>query len=86
MNDAKRIISVAVAWATATALTHPADRVAYTPLSPRKPDFDKVRDLMMESGVLDRKIEFEEYVDTRFAETAEFQSAWLFEAGSDTAE
>jgi hypothetical protein len=40
---------------------------------------------MIDSGVLDRKIEFEEYLDTRFAETAEFQTAWSFEAGADEA-
>lgn len=64
------------------ALTNPIDRVMYTPLSPRKPDFDMVRDLMIETGVLDRKIEFEEYVDTRFAETSEIQTAWKYEPGS----
>jgi hypothetical protein len=47
------------------ALTQPLDRVVYTRLSPRKPDFDMVRDLMIQTGVLDRKIEFEEYVDVR---------------------
>ena len=40
------------------ALTKPIDRVMYTPLAPRKPDFDLVRDLMIETGVLDKKIEF----------------------------
>jgi NitT/TauT family transport system substrate-binding protein len=68
------------------ALTNPIDRVMYTPLSPRKPDFDMVRDLMIETGVLDRKIEFEEYVDTTFAETAKFQTAWNYEPGSAHAE
>jgi len=65
------------------ALTKPLDRVIYAPLTPRKPDFDLVRDLMIESGVLERKIEFEEYVDTRFAERAELQTAWSFEPGGD---
>jgi len=67
------------------ALTNPVDRVAYTRLTPRRADFDLVRDLMMETGVLDRKIEFEEYVDVRFAETAQFQTPWYFEAGEDDA-
>jgi len=67
------------------ALTNPLDRVMYQPLSPRKPDFDMVRDLMIETGVLDRKIEFEEYVDTRFAEGAKAQTAWKYEAGSQEA-
>jgi NitT/TauT family transport system substrate-binding protein len=60
------------------ALLNPIDRVMYTPLSPRKPDFDLVRDMMIETGVLDRKIEFEEYVDVQFAEGAKHQTAWDF--------
>jgi len=64
------------------ALTNPLDRVMYTPLSPFKQDFDTIRDLMIETGVLDRAIEFEEYVDTRFAEQARSQAAWSYEPGS----
>jgi NitT/TauT family transport system substrate-binding protein len=67
------------------ALTEPLDRVIYTRLSPRKPDFDMVRDLMIETGVLDRRIEFEEYVDVRFAEGAAGQTAWKYEPGSGKA-
>jgi NitT/TauT family transport system substrate-binding protein len=63
------------------ALTMPMDRVMYEPLAPRKPDFDLVRDLMMETGVLDRKIEFNEYVDTRFSDQASTQTSWKYEAG-----
>ncbi len=63
------------------ALTKPMDRVTYTPLAPRKPDFDLVRDLMMETGVLDKKIEFEDYVDTRFSDKASIQTAWKYQAG-----
>jgi NitT/TauT family transport system substrate-binding protein len=63
------------------ALTHPMDRVMYAPLAPRKPDFDLVRDLMIETGVLDRKIEFNEYVDTRFSDKASLQTAWKYEPG-----
>ncbi|MGH9784491.1 MAG: ABC transporter substrate-binding protein [Terriglobia bacterium] len=61
------------------ALTNPLDRVMYTPLSPYKKDFDLIRDLMIETGVLDRRIEFEEYVDTRFAERAATETAWPYE-------
>ena len=68
------------------ALTQPLDRVIYTRLTPRKPDFDMVRDLMIETGVLDRKIAFEEYVDPRFAEGASSQTAWKYEPGSGKAE
>ncbi len=53
------------------ALTHPMDRVMYSPLAPRKADFDLVRDLMIETGVLDRKIAFHEYTDTRFSDRCE---------------
>jgi NitT/TauT family transport system substrate-binding protein len=63
------------------ALTHPMDRVMYAPLAPRKPDFDLVRDLMMETGVLDKKIEFNEYVDTRFSDRASIQTAWKYQPG-----
>jgi NitT/TauT family transport system substrate-binding protein len=63
------------------ALTKPLDRVMYAPLAPRKPDFDLVRDLMMETGVLDKKIEFNEYVDTRFSDKASIQTAWKYEPG-----
>jgi NitT/TauT family transport system substrate-binding protein len=62
------------------ALTKPLDRVMYTPLAPRKPDFDLVRDLMMETGVLDRKIGFGEYTDTRFSDGAREQTAWKYDS------
>jgi NitT/TauT family transport system substrate-binding protein len=68
------------------ALTKPLDRITYSPLAPRKADFDMVRDLMMETGVLERKIEFEEYVDTRFADKANIKTAWKFEPGSAQAQ
>jgi NitT/TauT family transport system substrate-binding protein len=63
------------------ALTNPLDRVVYTPLTPFKKDFDLVRDLMRETGVLDVNIEFEQYVDTRFAEGARIRTAWKYEPG-----
>ncbi len=68
------------------ALTNPLDRVMYNPLAPRKADFDLVRDLMIETGVLDRKIEFEEYVDLRFSDKASIKTAWRYEPGSAQAE
>jgi NitT/TauT family transport system substrate-binding protein len=61
------------------ALTQPLDRVVYSRLSPRKADFDLVRDFMLKTHVLDRSIEFEEYVDPRFAEGAHDRTAWSFE-------
>jgi NitT/TauT family transport system substrate-binding protein len=67
------------------ALTKPLDRVMFEPLAPRKPDFDLVRDLMIETGVLNRKIEFSEYADTRFSDGAISQTAWKYEVGTATA-
>jgi NitT/TauT family transport system substrate-binding protein len=67
------------------ALTRPLDRVRYTPLAPFKADFDLVRDLMMETGVLDKKIDFDEYTDTRFSDGARGETAWKYEAGMATA-
>ncbi len=63
------------------ALTKPMDRVTYSPLAPRKPDFDLVRDLMIETGVLKKKIEFSDYTDTRFSDKATIQTAWKYSAG-----
>jgi NitT/TauT family transport system substrate-binding protein len=67
------------------ALTKPMDRVVYTPLAPRKADFDLVRDLMIETGVLNKRIEFDDYADTRFSDGAKTQTAWRYEAGVGTA-
>ena len=63
------------------ALTKPLDRVVYAPLAPRKADFDMVRDMMIETKVLDRKIEFEDYVDTRFSDNAAIQTSWKYQPG-----
>ncbi len=63
------------------ALTKPMDRVVYSPLAPRKADFDMVRDLMIETGVLNKKIEFSEYADTRFSDKASIATPWRYEAG-----
>jgi NitT/TauT family transport system substrate-binding protein len=68
------------------ALTKPMDRVIYTPLEPRRADFDEVRDLMIETGVLDKKISFDEYADTRFSDGAKSQTAWRYEAGAGRAQ
>jgi NitT/TauT family transport system substrate-binding protein len=40
-----------------------------------------VRDLMMETGVLNKKIAFEDYVDTRFSDRAVSQTAWKYSPG-----
>jgi NitT/TauT family transport system substrate-binding protein len=63
------------------ALTKPLDRVVYSQLAPRKADFDLVRDLMIETGVLKKKIEFSEYTDTRFSDRASNQTPWRYQPG-----
>jgi NitT/TauT family transport system substrate-binding protein len=40
-----------------------------------------VRDLMIETGVLDKKLEFSDYTDTRFSDNARTQTAWKYEPG-----
>ncbi len=61
------------------------DRVTYSPLGPREPDFDMVRDMMIETGVLKKKIPFSAYTDTRFADKATIETAWKYEPGTATA-
>lgn len=68
------------------ALTNPLDRVMYQPLTPYRGDFELVVRLMRETGILDRQIEFEEYVDVRFAEGAKTQTEWKYEPGDSVAE
>ena len=68
------------------ALTKPIDRVMYEPLSPRRKDFELIVSLMRETGVLERDIKFEEFVDTRFAEGVRTPTPWKYEAGDTHAE
>jgi NitT/TauT family transport system substrate-binding protein len=63
------------------ALTKPLDRVLYNPLAPLQRDFDLIQDLMIQSGVLDRRLEFQDYVDDRFAIQASAMRPWMFEPG-----
>lgn len=67
------------------ALTTPLDRVMYTPLTPSQADFDLVRDLMIETGVLNKRIDFGEYTDVRFAEGARLRTSWNYEPGAGVA-
>jgi NitT/TauT family transport system substrate-binding protein len=63
------------------ALTRPLDRVLYNPLAPLQKDFDLIQDLMIETGILDRKLDFKDYVDDRFAVKAASMTPWMFEPG-----
>jgi len=68
------------------ALLNPIDRVKYEPLSPRRADFELIVRLMVQTGVLDHPIPFEDFVDTRFAEGAAGMTPWKYEAGASRAE
>jgi NitT/TauT family transport system substrate-binding protein len=37
--------------------------------------------MMIETGVLNKKIEFSDYTDTRFSDGASIETAWKYEAG-----
>jgi len=63
------------------ALTNPMERVMYTPLSPTKPDFDVIVDLMVRAKLIEKPIPFEEFVETRFAEKTNGLQSWEFEPG-----
>ena len=67
------------------ALTKPLDRVKYTPLTPYEKDFDFIVDMMVETDVLERRIEFLEYVDPQFAEGAKYETSWKYAPGSHRA-
>jgi NitT/TauT family transport system substrate-binding protein len=63
------------------ALTRPMDRVMYTPLAPTRKDFELIVELMVEAGLLEHPIPFDDFVDTRFADAAMGLHAWDFEPG-----
>jgi len=67
------------------ALTKPMDRVVYSSLAPRKADFDMVRDLMIETGVLNKKLAFSDYTDTRFSDKTSMLTPWRYEPGTASA-
>jgi len=67
------------------ALTKPMSRIRYNLLEPEKADFDEVRDMMIETGVLNKKIPFSAYTDLQFADHATIETAWKYEPGEAVA-
>src|SRR5438876_143144 len=59
-------------------LSKPPDRVKYTNLTLRKPDFDEIEELGREAGILNGTAHFEDYTDASFVtdETAVQPYAW----------
>lgn len=63
------------------ALTNPMDRVTYSKLTPTRADFELIVDLMLEAGLIQQELTFEEIVDPRFAESAGAAGPWTFAPG-----
>ncbi len=66
-------------------LSRPVDRVTYGDLKPLRENFDEIMDLAFDTGILPRRLAFEEYVDTSFVPVGE-RKAWGLEALSLTEE
>jgi NitT/TauT family transport system substrate-binding protein len=47
-------------------LSKPPDRVKYTNLSVRRPDFEEIQQIGLESGILHKKLDFLQYADPSF--------------------
>jgi NitT/TauT family transport system substrate-binding protein len=67
------------------ALTKPMTRIRYNLLAPQKDDFDVVRDLMLQTGLIKTRIPFEAYTDLRFADHATIETSWKYEPGDAVA-
>jgi NitT/TauT family transport system substrate-binding protein len=67
------------------ALTKPMSRIRYNALEPQKADFDEVRDMMIATGVLKKKIPFSAYTDLQFADHATIATPWKYEPGDAVA-
>lgn len=52
-------------------LSRPVDRVKYTNLAPLRDDFDEIMELAVEMGILQRRLDFEAYVDDSFVRPLE---------------
>jgi NitT/TauT family transport system substrate-binding protein len=68
------------------ALTKPLDRVMFNPLTPARPDFEMIMDMLVEAKLVPKRLAFEDYIDVRFAEKAHSQMAWDFGAAEATPE
>ena len=60
-------------------LSKPPDRVKYTNLSVRRPDFEEIEKLGREAGILEGKAHFEDYCDTSFVPPGATVEGYLFQ-------
>ena len=62
-------------------LSKPPDRVKYTNLNVRRPDFEEIEKLGLESGLLEGRAGFEDYADPSFVKEGATIEAFEFEDG-----
>src|SRR5439155_25845237 len=60
-------------------LSKPPDRVKYTNLNVRRPDFEEIEQLGREAGILDGKAGFDAYADPSFVRDSATIEGWKFE-------
>lgn len=64
-------------------LSKPPDRVKYTNLAVRRPDFEEIEALAKESGIITGKVRFEDYTDTSFVPDDSAVAPYQFESAPD---
>jgi len=67
-------------------LSKPPDRVKYTNLNVRRPDFEEIETLGRQAGILDGKAGFQDYADPSFVEDGATIEGYEFEDAPSTAE
>jgi NitT/TauT family transport system substrate-binding protein len=67
-------------------LSKPPDRVKYTNLNVRRPDFEEIEALGRRAGILDGKAGFEDYADPSFVQDDATIEGFTFEDAPSTAE
>jgi NitT/TauT family transport system substrate-binding protein len=60
-------------------LSKPPDRVKYTNLNVRRPDFEEIERLGREAGILEGKASFDDYADPTFVKEGTRIDTWTFE-------
>ena len=66
-------------------LSKPPDRVKYTNLNVRRPDFEEIQQIGLESGILQKKLDFLEYADPSFVPPTATIEGFKFEDAASKA-
>jgi NitT/TauT family transport system substrate-binding protein len=67
-------------------LSKPPDRVKYTNLSVRRPDFEEIEKIGVESGILKGTVHFEDYCDPSFVPPTATIEGFKFEDPTSTSQ